>query len=121
HAGDHLLADDAVDGGKIVRHHVVESQGLHQRRELQWLAVAVVSPATVAQAPTWPGGRKGACLGLRGMLGGGLRPVKARCSGPCTGSRRCVQSRTLNFSWAISLPYAIARVSLPAPSSHASS
>ncbi|MDT4881858.1 hypothetical protein FQZ97_1177480 [compost metagenome] len=34
HARDELLADDAVDGGKVIRHHLVESLGLHQRHVL---------------------------------------------------------------------------------------
>lgn len=31
HAGNHLLANDAIDGGEIVRYHAVESLGLHRR------------------------------------------------------------------------------------------
>ena len=77
------------------------------------------------------------------MLGGGVGAVKEAAIGyglqvrsraarvfmrralrilpeACSLSAACVQSRTLNFPLGISLPYAIARVSLPAPSSHAS-
>lgn len=54
------------------------------------------------------------------MLGAGSGTVKASPGGYCAGMGACVQSRTLNFPLGISLPYAIARASLPAPSSHAS-
>ncbi len=38
--------------------------------------------------------------------------VKAMAGGACAAEEACVQSRTLNFPLGISLPYAIARVSI---------
>ncbi|MNN27618.1 hypothetical protein D3C81_1411590 [compost metagenome] len=78
-AGRELATDDPIDGGEIVRHHAIESLGLHQRQCSSWIARHAMGQGWDCQGK--PGGRL-----LRGFS---FRTIAARTSLAHPALRNC--------------------------------